>query len=261
LRKPKRPWEWSQLSKGKIMNKVPSILAGYGNFELKRVYRKNMAIGILVACAFHLIVIGSIVFVSKLSAKPPETAGTIVLKTAAELGTPPTLSAKDIPVRVVAPERALPSVGVPTPVPDEEAPEDVEYATMDELASMAAPPPITDIDEVGDKEIIIEDLDELLPTPDEFVAYEEPPQQIEVVQPVYPEMARRASIEGVVWVKALVDKEGKVRDVIIVKDSGAKAGFEEAAIEAAKKTLWKPAISNGQPVAVWVAYKIEFKLK
>jgi protein TonB len=243
------------------MIKAPSLLAGYGNFELKRVYRKNMTIGMLVACALHLIIIGGVVLISHISTKPPEAAGTIVLRTAADLGTPPTLSAKDIPVRVVAPERAQPSVGVPTPVPDEEAPEEVDYVTQDELAVMAAPPPITDLGETGDKEIIIYDLDELLPEPDEFIAYEEAPVQIEVVTPEYPEMARRASIEGIVWVKALVDKEGRVRDVIIVRDSGAKAGFEEAAIEAAKKTFWKPAISNGQPVAVWVAYKIEFKLK
>ena len=126
---------------------------------------------------------------------------------------------------------------------------------------MAAPPPVMDLDEVGDKDIVIENMDELLPSPDEFVAYEEAPQKIEEITPKYPEMARRAGIEGVVWVNALVDKEGKVRDVIIVKDSGANAGFEEAAIEAAKETTWKPAISNGQPVALWVTYKIVFKLK
>jgi protein TonB len=239
---------------------IPSVLTGYGFFELKKSYRRNLTIGIIMACAFHLIAISSIIFVSKLSAKTPQIVGTTHIEPAKILGTPPTLSTKDIPVRVIAPERALPSIGVPIPVPDEEAPEDVEYATMDELAFMATSPPITDIGDIGDMEVII-DPDKLMPALDEFVAYEEPPQQIEVVQPVYPEMPRRAGIEGVVWVKALVDKEGRVRDVIIVKDSGAKAGFEETAIEAAKKTLWKPAISNGQPVAVWVAYKIEFKLK
>jgi protein TonB len=81
------------------------------------------------------------------------------------------------------------------------------------------------------------------------------------VTPKYPDLAQRANIEGTVWVKALVDKEGKVRDVIIVKNSGANAGFEEAAIDAAKQTVWKPAISNGQPIAVWVTYKVDFKLK
>lgn len=243
------------------MNKALSLLAGYGAFELKLAYRKNLAMGILIAAGAHLAIIGGIVLIIAITSKPPETAGRIVLQSAAELGAPPTLSAAEMPVRVVTPERAAPSVGVPTPVPDEEAPEESQMATMDDLAAMAAPAPVMDLDEVGDKDIVIENMEELLPSPDEFVAYEEAPEKIEEIKPLYPEMARRAGIEGVVWVNALVDKEGKVRNVIVVKDSGANAGFEEAAIDAAKKTVWKPAISNGQPVALWVTYKIVFKLK
>jgi protein TonB len=154
-----------------------------------------------------------------------------------------------------------PTVGVPTPVPDEQAPEEATIATQDQLSQMAAPAPVVDLEQIGNKEINVENMEELLPKPDEFVAYEEAPSPIEQVTPVYPEMARQAQVEGVVWVKSLVDKDGRVRDVIIVKPSGANAGFEEAAIEAARKTIWKPAISNGQPVAVWVSYKIEFVLK
>jgi len=243
------------------MSQALSLLAGYGAFELKRAYRRNISIGILVASGLHLFVIGGALLINKLATKPPEAVGTIVLKTAAELGAPPTLSAKDIPIPVATVHRTLPSVGVPTPVPDEEAPEEMEMATMDELAAMAAPAPVVDLDEMGNKDIVIENLDELLPTPDEFVAYEEAPEKVIDVKPTYPEMARRAGIEGVVWVNALVDREGKVRDVIIVKDSGANAGFEDAAIDAAKKTIWKPAISNGQPVALWITYKILFTLK
>ena len=78
---------------------------------------------------------------------------------------------------------------------------------------------------------------------------------------MYPPIAQRAGIQGAVWVKALVDKEGTVRDVVIEKGSDANAGFEEAAIDAAKKTVWKPAIANGQPTAVWVTYKVEFVLR
>jgi protein TonB len=243
------------------MNKALSLLAGYGAFELKRAYRKNMALGILIACAAHLIIIGSVILIAKLSSGKPEAVGRIVLKSTADLGAPPTLSAKEMPIRVAAPERAAPSVGVPTPVPDEEAPEEVEVATLDDLAAMAAPAPVMDLDDVGDKDIIIEDLEDLLPSPDEFVAYEEAPEKIEEGKLEFPEMARRAGIEGVVWIQALVDKDGKVRDVIIARESGANAGFEEAAIKQAYATTWKPAISNGQPVAVWVTYKVVFKLK
>ena len=242
------------------MGRAISLLAGYGAFELKRAYRKNIFTGMLVASILHLAVIGGIVLISYLSSKPPKAVGTIVWTTA-DLGAPPTLSGKDIPIRVAAPERALPSVGVPTPVPDDEAPEEVEMATMDDLAAMAASLPVIDLDDTGDKNIIIENLEDLLPSPDEYVFYEEYPQKIEDIKPEFPELAWRAGITGTVWVKALVDKEGKVRDVIIVRDSGAKAGFEEASVEAAMNTTWKPAISNGHPIAVWVTYKYDFIFK
>jgi len=46
----------------------------------------------------------------------------------------------------------------------------------------------------------------------------------------------------------------------LVKESGANAGFEEAALKAARKRKYRPALQNGQPVAVWVTYKKIFKL-
>jgi len=122
-------------------------------------------------------------------------------------------------------------------------------------------PPVEDLGQEGVEEIIIYDLDELLPRPDEFVPVEEMPVAIRKVDPKYPDLARKAGIEGTVWVKALVDKSGKVRDVIILKESGANAGFEEAAVKSAYGYVYKPAISNGQPVAVWVAYKVNFKIR
>jgi len=242
------------------MSGTYSLLAGYGSFELKRAYRRNMTIGILAASALHLFAIGSVVIVNNVFFKPPEAVGTITIKSIQDLGAPPPLSQEDVPISVQLPTMTQPSVGVPTPVPDEQAPEEATIATQDQLSQMAAPAPVIDLDQIGDKEIRVENMDDLLPSPDEFIAYEEAPQQIEVVMPSYPEMARQAGVEGTVWVNALVDKEGKVRDVKIVKSSGAKAGFEEAAVDAAKKTVWKPAISNGQPVAVWITYKIVFTL-
>jgi protein TonB len=80
-------------------------------------------------------------------------------------------------------------------------------------------------------------------------------------KPVYPEVALLTNREATVWVKALVDKEGKVREARIAKSSGMNVGFDEAALEAAYKNIYKPAIQNGRPVAIWVTYPVEFKLK
>jgi len=117
------------------------------------------------------------------------------------------------------------------------------------------------LSELNPEFISVENPEEILPVKDIFVPYEEPPQPVEMIQPIYPEMARQADIEGEVWVKALIDKEGRVRDVVILKQRGANAGFEEAAIEAARATSWKPAINMGVSVAVWISYKISFRLK
>jgi periplasmic protein TonB len=102
---------------------------------------------------------------------------------------------------------------------------------------------------------------EILPEPDSFVAVDEQPRLLLFPSVRYPEMARKAGIEGSVWLKVLIDQDGAVRDVIIVISSGANAGFEEASIAAARDSKWRPAMQNHQPVAVWVAYEVKFKLK
>lgn len=104
-------------------------------------------------------------------------------------------------------------------------------------------------------------VDKSLPSPDEFISFDVCPVPIELPEPLYPDSAKKAGIEGSVWVKVLLDKEGKVRDALIGKTSGKIVGFEEAALAAAKQTTWKPAMVNNKPVAVWVSYEVKFVLK
>jgi protein TonB len=233
----------------------------WGSYELKRTYQRNMAIGFGVSGAVHLIAILLVIAISSWSSGPIQAPEYTMIKSKADLIVPPSLSQTQEQIKVVTPEhQAKPAVGLPTPVPDEEAPEDAAVLSQNELADLAPAAPVENLE--GDINVDVDRvMDELLPSADEFIPFEEAPVQITVVQPKYPDLAQRASIEGTVWVKALVDKEGKVRDVIIAKASGANAGFEESAIEAAKLGVWRPAISNGQPIAVWVTYKIDFKLK
>jgi protein TonB len=101
---------------------------------------------------------------------------------------------------------------------------------------------------------------EKLPAPDEFIAVDVSPVLLNAPEPVYPDTAKNAGIEGSVWVKALVDKQGNVRTARVEKASGKKIGFEESAVTAAKLTTWKPAMKKGQPVAVWVTYEVKYAL-
>lgn len=237
--------------------------AGYGAFELKSSYQKNMGLAVILAGALHVVLIGSFLLYSSISTKLPEAKRVVRIKNPAELVPPPSLSQTQAPqVAVAAPGVAPPSIGIPKAVPDEEAPQDVSIATQAELGKIQDISAQSIIGGGGGDSIAIEiAAEEYLPTPEEFVPYDELPVALNEVKYEYPPLAKQAGIEGTVWIKALVDKNGIVRDAVVFKPSGSSAGFEEVAREGAFKIKYKPAISNNQPVAVWVVYDVRFTLK
>ncbi len=100
---------------------------------------------------------------------------------------------------------------------------------------------------------------EKLPAEDEFVPVEQVPELIEQAMPVYPKEAEKKKITGKVYIRALIDKNGDPVKVKVAKSSG-NGLLDKAALEAAKKNKYKPAIQNKQPVAVWISYPVEFNL-
>lgn len=104
---------------------------------------------------------------------------------------------------------------------------------------------------------LTERFDDRYPASDEFVPVEIMPKITDYFQPPYPEKLKKKNQQGVVMVKALVDKDGKVVNSKIHKSSGVKE-FDEVAVLSAYKIKFSPGIQNGKPVAVWVTYKVEF---
>jgi protein TonB len=104
-------------------------------------------------------------------------------------------------------------------------------------------------------------VDKSLPSPDEFIAVDINPVLENQPPAVYPDSAKKANVEGSVWVKVLIDKQGNVKRALIAKGSNKKVGFEEAALTAAKQATWKPAMLDKKPVAIWVSYEIKFALE
>jgi protein TonB len=109
-----------------------------------------------------------------------------------------------------------------------------------------------------------EDLIRTMPTgPEiEIVPYykvEVKPQPINIPLPQYPELARQAGIEGQAVVKALVDVDGSIMAVQILKSSGNQM-LDEAALTAARKSKFTPAKQRDKFVRVWVSIPIRFKL-
>jgi protein TonB len=85
------------------------------------------------------------------------------------------------------------------------------------------------------------------------------PQPIHIPLPQYPELARQAGIEGQAVVKALVDVDGSIMAVQILKSSGNQI-LDEAALAAAKKATFTPAKQRDTFVRVWVSIPMRFRL-
>ncbi len=235
----------------------------YGAPELKQNYQKFMTRGLIIAALIHLLGIASyhapdwLRKLGIISEEPPPARMVRIMKYS-ELGPPPSLTNTNAaPAIAVSAPTVRPSVGVPVPVPDAEINPEQTIATQTEMAQAVA---TGEGDAAGAGEPVIEQdlqIEEDGPPPD-FVPFEKPPEVVKQVQPKYPELARRAGMEGTVLVRVWVDKEGKVRKVEILK-SDAEI-FSQPAIEAAQQMVFTPAVQGGNPVSVWVAMPFKFKL-
>ena len=75
----------------------------------------------------------------------------------------------------------------------------------------------------------------------------------------YPEIARKTGITGTVYVQFVVEKDGSISDVKVVRGIGG--GCDEEAVRVVKSMpRWKPGKQRGQPVRVYFTLPIEFKL-
>lgn len=85
------------------------------------------------------------------------------------------------------------------------------------------------------------------------------PQFIHKEIPQYPFLARKLKKEGRVLLRLTIDENGKVLNIEVLEDTGY--GFAQAAIEAVKKSIFRPATRNGVPVQSKALLPVVFKLK
>jgi protein TonB len=85
------------------------------------------------------------------------------------------------------------------------------------------------------------------------------PQFLHREMPVYPLMARRLGREGRVLLRLTIDENGKLLNIEVVERAGF--GFTEAAIEAVKKSTFRPAMQDGRPVMSKALLPVSFKLR
>lgn len=206
--------------------------------------RKTMRVAVGVAIAFHVVLL--LINLPKLTAgppPPPEKPKVYVVQQV-RFKPPPPEQKREIP------KPKAKKVPIPDPTPDE-------------------PEPIR----------LPEELDQQLDLPDTDVIFDipegPPPAEPEgpimvggdvkapvkefAPQPQYTEIARKARIQGVVIVQAIVTKQGDVQEVKVLK--GLPMGLDKAAADAVRKWRFKPATLNGKPVDVYYNLTVNFTLQ
>lgn len=231
-------------SASKMKETVPTALMTEETFALEyEDDRKNMRIAIGVAIALHIVFF--LIRVPEMIAQQQEAKKTkVYVVQQVRFKPPPPKQQQDIP------KARSKKVPIPDPTPDE-------------------PEPIR-LPEDIDTEIEIPDTDIIFGIPEGPPPAEpegpirvggdvQPPVKVSAPSPQYTEIARKARIQGVVIVEAIINKTGAVTNVKILK--GLPMGLDTAAADAVKKWKFKPATLNGKPVAVIYNLTVNFRLQ
>jgi protein TonB len=210
-----------------------SVAVAKSNAEFKKKYRKYVRNATWVAALIHVILFAVFPAVSFKPYRLKEEKFELV-------DLPPDFEVPAAPTQI-----AMPQINVRPAEENEPAPDSLHLpeTTFDDFSSMPPPPP-READAGGN-----------------FLAFDEAPVLIEKVTPEYPLFAREAGLEGTVRVRVLVDEDGNVRDAQVVSsDSEVWPSMERAAVEAAMKCRFRPALQRTTPVKAHVVIPFEFLL-
>lgn len=142
---------------------------------------------------------------------------------------------------------------VPVEVPNDEIIEDVNIDIGGDLdlggaLSLPPPPPPPQEEEEEDFFVVVEEMPELVGGLGELQ------RQIR-----YPEMARRAGIEGRVYIQFIVNERGDVENPTVIRGIGG--GADEEALRVVRQAKFTPGMQRGRPVRVQYSLPIFFRLQ
>jgi TonB family protein len=83
------------------------------------------------------------------------------------------------------------------------------------------------------------------------------PRKIRDVRPVYPDIARAASVQGIVIIEVTIDEFGTVGDARVLRSVPL---LDEAALDAVRQWAFQPTLLNGVPTPVVMTVTVNFSL-
>ncbi len=248
----------------------------YGAYVLRKNYSKFLTIAVIIAATFFVLSISSPIIIAYLKPKPVEVARKAKIIQYTELAEPPSIDEKQQKIEKIEEVKQLKSTIAFRPpvikpdeqVKDEYIPTQAELQKSEaglktvqgdasgvdlSLIEVAAEVPKEEKEAKAEVFTYVEEMPTFPGGNDAFLSY--------VAQKIqYPEIAKRAGVEGRVAVSFVVSPSGAVSDVQVMKGIGA--GCDEEAIRVIRSMpRWNPGKQNGRPVNVKVFVPIVFKLQ
>jgi protein TonB len=93
------------------------------------------------------------------------------------------------------------------------------------------------------------------PSPVRVGGHIQPPRKVRHVDPVYPELARRARVTGIVILECVIDLEGRIRSVGVLRGHPL---LDAAATDAVRQWTYRPTLLNGVPVEIVMTVTVRF---
>lgn len=238
----------------------------YGSYKLRKSYKKYVTISMWIAIFIVLMVTtGPAIYRWINPEEVVETKRKVVQIT--QLEQPPSIGEEQEIEEIQAPPLKSTIKFTPPVVKPDEQVQDEYMPTVDELKEVDPGAETQEGVEGGVDYSLIEVEEKVVEeekAPTYFVAVEEMPEPIGGIKAIqekisYPEIAKRAGVEGKVYILAFVDENGNVTKAQVLKGIGA--GCDEAAQDAVLQTKFKPGKQRGTPVKVQVSIPIVFKLQ
>lgn len=254
----------------------------YGAYQLRKRYSRTTLTAFLIGTGVLILMIVIPSLADFIKGLQPEKE-VQVEEVVAELTEPPPINEEEeLPEEIEytpppPPKRAEVKFVPPEVVEHEEAPPEETIMEVEELDTIKADIGDETVEGDMDAPISIEEVPEGTgtvpveiakpepepePDPFEFVAVEQQPDPVNLSdirsRIKYPPILRDAGIEGTVFIKILVDKQGKPVKHLVVKSPHEL--LEEACVKEIYNLNFTPGIQAGKPIKVWVAIPFKFTL-
>lgn len=238
----------------------------YGAYVLRRVYTKNVAIGLLITAVVLALIIFSPQIMELFKSEEVVEKAPPRKLIYTELSAPPPIDKpKPPPPQVQLPKLQKVIKFVPPKVVKEEVVEEVP--TIEEIKQNE----VAAVEVEGPTEVVFEEPAPVVVEEDEnkiFMVVEQQPEFEGGYEAMmnfirknmrYPASARRMGIDGTVYVSFVVGKDGAINDVKVLR--GISADCDKEAVRVVQMMPpWKPGKQNGKPVFVRFNLPIKFKL-